>query len=155
MIAPESITVPSRSKRTTGKRMDPWYRRPWGKLSAVRIGFNADMPSPRALLGVVAAVALVGAVTAAARLGAVPMSALVATPSEVSDGKVWLPLTGALVADRPVALSLAAFVVFGFATLARCGVRVLVAAALLGHLGATLLVYLGLAAVRALAPEAV
>jgi hypothetical protein len=123
-------------------------------LSAERMGFNAEMPSPRALLGVAAAVASVGAVTAAARLGAVRMSALVGTPSEVADGKVWLPLTGALVADRPVALSLAAFALFAFATLAVCRVRVLVAAAVLGHLGATLLVYLGLAAVRAADPEA-
>jgi hypothetical protein len=107
------------------------------------------MPSPRALLGVAGAVAAVCGVTAAARLGAVRMSALVGTPSEVADGKVWLPFSSALVADRPVALSLGALALFAFAALAVCGLRVLVLSAVLGHVGGTLIVYLAVAAVRA------
>src|SRR5437868_11906958 len=107
------------------------------------------MPSLRALLGVAAFVAGVSGVTTAARLGVVLMSALVGTPSDVADGKVWLPFTSALVADRPVALSLAAFALFAFAALAVCGLRVLLASAALGHVVGTLLVYLGIAVVRA------
>jgi hypothetical protein len=113
-----------------------------------------EMPSPRELALVAVAVAAVGGVTAAARLGTVGMNVLVGTPSDVSDGKVWAPLTGAFVADRPVALSLAAFALFAAATLVVCGSRILAVSAVVGHVGSTLLVYLGVAAVRAVDPEA-
>jgi hypothetical protein len=114
----------------------------------------AVMPSSRAVLGVAGAVAAVSAVTGAVLLGAVTIGALAGMPRDVAAGKVWLPFTSALVADRPVALSLVAFALFAFAALAVCGARVVAVSAAVGHVGSTLVVYLALAAVRAVDPGA-
>jgi hypothetical protein len=114
--------------------------------------YTGLMRQSRALLGVAAAVAAVGAVTASARVGLVPVSALVGSPEDVATGKMWLPVSSALVADNPVIPSLLAFALFATAAVLVCGVRMTLVAAALGHVGSTLIVYLSLAAARAVNP---
>lgn len=94
-----------------------------------------------------AATAVAGLVTIGTRSGAVPLSQLAASPKAVADGRVWLLLTSGVVADRPWLPSLLGFAIVGFAALSVASGRVVIAAALAGHVAATLLVYgfLGLA----------
>lgn len=95
----------------------------------------------RHLIAVPAAGLAVSAVTVANRLGAVPLRELATTPASLADGRVWLLLTSAVVADRPAIASVAGFLIVGLAAGALVGGRVLWGAAAAGHLLGTLAVY--------------
>jgi len=82
-----------------------------------------------------------GGVTAANRAGWVRLSDLAASPKAIADGRLWLLLTSGVVADRPWLPSLLGFALVGFVALSLAGARVVVLAALAGHVLATLLVY--------------
>lgn len=88
------------------------------------------------------------AVTVANRLGAVDARTFASSPQQLADGRVWLLLTSAILADRPAAASILGFLVVGLAALALCGSRVLWVAALAGHVGSALAVYLGIGLIR-------
>jgi hypothetical protein len=92
--------------------------------------------------------------TGAQRAGLIPLEAVAASPHKIAQGKFWLLFTSGLFADRPTVLSLFALALFGAVTLAVCGSRVLWSAALVGHVGATLLVYYSIALVRIGHPNA-
>lgn len=66
---------------------------------------------------------------------------------------MWLLVTSAFVADRPAVPSIAGLAIVGIAVLAFYGVRLLVAAAALGHVGGTVAVYAGLALAHAADPR--
>jgi lambda repressor-like predicted transcriptional regulator len=85
--------------------------------------------------------AIAGAVTIATRAGWIRITDLAASPRAVSEGKLWLLLTSGVVADRPWLPSLLGFALVGFAALSVAQARVVVVAALAGHVLATLLVY--------------
>jgi len=88
-----------------------------------------------------AATALAGLVTIGTRSGAIPLAQLAASPKAVADGRLWLLFTSGVVADRPWLPSLLGFAIVGFAALSVAPARVVVVAALAGHVVATLLVY--------------
>ena len=90
-----------------------------------------------------AAGGLITAATVLGRLGAFPVRSLASTPAAVSEGRVWLLVTSALVADRPVLASILGFVLVGLATVALCGSRVAWTAAATGHICSAALVYAG------------
>ena len=92
--------------------------------------------------------AAVTALTLAQRAGAFPVSAIAATPDSFWDGRLWLLLTSAPVAQSPLSLSLISLVVVALAVLWSCGSRVLWLSAVIGHAGSTLVLY---AAIGALA----
>jgi hypothetical protein len=96
----------------------------------------------------------VGGLTGAQRARLISLDSVAASPHKFAEGKYWLLLTNGLVADRPTALSLLALVLFGVAALAVCGSRVLWTSALVGHVGATVLVYYSIALVRLSHPNA-
>jgi hypothetical protein len=87
-------------------------------------------------------------------VGALRLDALAATPRAVGDGRLWLLVTSALVADRPVLASLLGFAVVGFAGLLLFDVRSVVAVAAAGHVASTLAVYGAIAAARLADPAA-
>jgi hypothetical protein len=92
--------------------------------------------------------AAVTALTLAQRAGAFPLSAIAATPDSFWDGRLWLLLTSAPVAQSPLSLSLISLVAVALAVLWICGSRVLWLSAVIGHAGSTLVLY---AAIGALA----
>ena len=100
-----------------------------------------------ALAGLTGAISVVTVVN---RLGAIDVRTLAATPQQLADGRVWLLLTSAVLADKPAVASVLGFLVVGVAALMLCGGRVLWISALLGQVGATVAVYLGIALVRLL-----
>ena len=87
----------------------------------------------------------VSAVTVLNRLGTVPLRDLAASERAVGEGRAWLLVSSAFVADRPAVPSVAGLAIVGLAALAFCGVRLLWTAAALGHLGGTASVYAALA----------
>jgi hypothetical protein len=93
-------------------------------------------------------------VTVANRAGLVHLATLASSPRSAGEGKVWLLLTSAFVADKPTAASLLAFAAFGAAVFFMCGPRLLWASAFVGHVGSALAVYAAIAAVRAIVPTA-
>lgn len=104
--------------------------------------------TPR-LAAVAAMTGVAGAMTALSGLGWVNESSLAASPSAIAKGRLWLLVTSGLAADRPWLASLIGFAIVAFAALRLAPVRVVVAAALAGHVLATLAVYglLGIARV--------
>lgn len=104
------------------------------------------------MAGLAAAIAVVATLSAVERAGLVPLHALAATPRAVAAGHVWLLVTNALVADNPLVGSLLSLVLLGAAALAICGPRLAWTAAAVGHVGSTLLVYLGFSLARLLVP---
>jgi hypothetical protein len=91
---------------------------------------------------VICALTLVaGIATVANRTGWLGLSHLAASPQAVAEGKLWLLLTSGVVADRPWLPSLLGFAIVGFAALSLARARVVVVAALAGHVLATLVVY--------------
>ena len=108
----------------------------------------------RGRLALSAFVLAVSGLTGAERAGLIPLGAVAASPHRFAQGKYWLLFTNALFADRPTALSLFALALFGAVALAVCGSRVLWMAALVGHVGATLVVYYSIALVRIGHPNA-
>jgi hypothetical protein len=108
----------------------------------------------RGRIAVSAFILTVCGLTAAQRAGAIPLDGVAASPHKIAQGKFWLLLTSGLFADRPTVPSLLALALFGFVALAVCGSRVLWTSALIGHAGATLLVYYSIALVRISYPNA-
>lgn len=100
------------------------------------------------------AVASAVASTLLVRTGVLPLSAFGASPQRVAEGKDWLLLTSALVADDPVVAALISFAAFAAVALRVLGPRLFVVTALLGHVGSTVLVYGLIAAARAVQPSA-
>ena len=111
-------------------------------------------PQRRSLGGLFAVFAAVGVVTAANRAGLVDLGALASSPRSAGEGKVWLLLTSAFVADKPTAASLLAFAAFAFAVLLACGPRLLWFSAAAGHVGSAVAVYAAIATARAVIPSA-
>jgi hypothetical protein len=113
---------------------------------------------PRALAARAAwiggATAAAGAVTIATGSGLVDLSRVSATPKAIAEGKVWLLLTSGTVADRPWLPSLLGFALVGFAALSVARPRVVLVAALAGHVLATLAVYGVLGAAHAVDHDA-
>jgi hypothetical protein len=72
---------------------------------------------------VLVATGTISAVTLATRTRGVSVGSLAASPRAIGDGRVWLLVSSALVADRPAVPSLAGFVLVGLVTLAVCGTR--------------------------------
>ena len=81
------------------------------------------------------------AITLAERDGLFPLSAVAATPDGVWDGRLWLLVTSAPVAQSPLALSLLSLAAVAFIVLRSCGSRVLWLSALVGHTASTLVIY--------------
>jgi hypothetical protein len=111
-------------------------------------------PQRRSRGGLLAVFAVVAGVTAANRAGLIGIGTLASSPRSSGEGKVWLLLTSAFVADKPTAASLLAFAAFAIAVLVMCGPRLLWASALAGHLGSAVAVYAAIAAARAVVPTA-
>jgi lambda repressor-like predicted transcriptional regulator len=88
-----------------------------------------------------AATLLAGIATVANRAGWLGLSHLAASPRAVAEGKIWLLFTSGVVADQPWLPSLLGFAIVGFAALSLARARVVVVAALAGHVLATLVVY--------------
>lgn len=86
-------------------------------------------------------VAAVIALTLAQRAGVFSLSAVASTPDGFWDGRVWLVLTSAPVAQSPLSLSLLSLVLIALAVLWACGSWVLWLSALIGHAGSTLVIY--------------
>jgi hypothetical protein len=84
---------------------------------------------------------VVAGVTAAVDRGAVSVETLAASPRAFGAGKVWLLVTNASVAQRPVLLSVASFAILAVVTPYLCGSGVFAASAVVGHVGSTLVVY--------------
>jgi lambda repressor-like predicted transcriptional regulator len=101
-----------------------------------------------------AATVVAGLATAANRAHWAGLSHLAASPRAVAEGKLWLLVTSGVVADRPWLPSLLGFAIVGFAALSVARGRVVVAAALAGHVLATLVVYGFLGAVDAVDHDA-
>src|SRR5262249_23886837 len=99
--------------------------------------------------------AVIAAVTMLNRLGVIPLHDVASSLPAAQEGRIWLLLTSAFVADRPAVPSIVGFVIVGLAALAFCGSRVLWTAALAGHLLGTVLVYVVLDAanVRVTIPD--
>jgi hypothetical protein len=108
----------------------------------------------RAVLAVSGATAVATGVTGANRLGELPLSSLASTPDAVADGRLWLLLTSALIADRPAVPSLLGFWIVGVAALLLCSARIVAGAATLGHVCSALAVYGLIALVRVADPHA-
>ena len=108
----------------------------------------------RAPACVLAATVVVSVTTAASEAGKVPLGTLASTPQGVFQGRVWLLLTSALVADHPIGPSLITFAGLGLVAVAVCGWRVVWAAATLGHAGSAVAVYGAIAGLRIIDPAA-
>jgi hypothetical protein len=91
----------------------------------------------------------VSVVTVLNRFGPLPLRDVAASERAVGEGRVWLLVSSAFVADRPAVASVAGLAIVGLAALAFCGVRLLWATAALGHVGGTVTVYAALALARA------
>jgi hypothetical protein len=92
-------------------------------------------------LAFVAFLAAVMALTLAQRAGVFPLSAVAATPDSFWDGRLWLVITSAPVAQSPLSLSLLSLVAVALAVLWSCGAWVLWLSAAIGHAGSTLVLY--------------
>jgi hypothetical protein len=100
------------------------------------------------IVAVPAVAVAVSVVTVLTRLGAVSLRELASTPQGVTDGREWQLLTSAFVADRPAVPSVIGFTIVGLAALVLAGARTLWAAAVAGHLLATVVVYAALDAAQ-------
>jgi hypothetical protein len=107
-----------------------------------------------AALAVSAATAVSAVVTCANRFGDLPVSRLAASPESIGEGRVWLVLSSALLADRPAVPSLIGFWIVGFAALLVLSARVVAGAAVAGHTLSALGVYGVVGAARLLDPNA-
>jgi hypothetical protein len=104
-------------------------------------------------LSVALATGAVSIVTVLNRFGPLPLRDIAASERAVGEGRAWLLVTSAFVADRPAVPSIAGLAIVGLAVLAFYGVRLLVAAAALGHVGGTVAVYAALALAHATDPR--
>jgi hypothetical protein len=96
------------------------------------------MRSTGAVLGTTGAISVVTAIN---RLDMLPTRLLASSPRALEEGRVWLLVTSALVADRPAVPSIVGFAVVGLAAVALCGARAVWFAAVTGQLASALLVY--------------
>jgi hypothetical protein len=101
-----------------------------------------------------AATGVISVVTVLSRLEVLPARALASTPESFADGRVWLLLSSALVADRPAVASIAGFLVVGLAAVALCGGRAVWLAAALGHVCSAAIVYTAIDLARSVDPSA-
>lgn len=92
--------------------------------------------------------AVAGTGTAADQLGVVPLASLAATPRAVGEGKVWLLLTSAVLADTPWLPSLLGFAVVLVGVLCVLPVRQVIVAAVAGQFLSTAVVYGAIGAAR-------
>jgi hypothetical protein len=81
------------------------------------------------------------AVTVANRFGELSLSSIASSPAAVGEGKVWLLVSSAAIADRPALVSLLGFWLVGFTACALCSARLVAGIAVGGHLLSTLCVY--------------
>jgi hypothetical protein len=102
----------------------------------------------RGVLSVLAAAGVISIVTAVTRAGDLGVRALAATPDAVADGRVWLLVTSALVADRPALASILGLATVGVVAVTLCGKRVLWLAAASGHILSAAIVYGAIALAR-------
>jgi len=116
-------------------------RRPRTARATAPNAGKAPEPTTTAVVATCGVVLLVTGLTAAALGGIVPVDALSSSPRRLAQGKAWLLVSNALLAQRPVDLSLFSFALLSLLTLYLCGPRLLVASAAVGHVGATLLAY--------------
>lgn len=84
---------------------------------------------------------MVGGGTAANRLAGVPLVSVAASPRAVGEGKLWLLVTSALLADTPWLPSLLGFTIVLAVVLYVLPLRQVLVAALAGQIVSTLLVY--------------
>ena len=113
------------------------------------------LPKP-SVAGVASVAGVTGAVlvvTALNGFGPVPLGHLAASERAVGEGRAWLLVSSAFVADRPAVPEIAGFALVGLAALALCGTRTLWVAAALGHIGGTVAVYSAIALARAADPS--
>lgn len=80
-------------------------------------------------------------VTVANRLKELPLSWVASSPAAVGEGKVWLLVSSAAIADRPAVVSLLGFWLVGFTACVLCSARLVTGIAVGGHLLSTLCVY--------------
>lgn len=108
----------------------------------------------RGSASVVVASGCVSAATVGAHAGLLSPQDVAATPASVGDGRVWLLLTSALLADHPALASIGGLLLVGLAAVRLCGPRTAWTAAVAGHVGSAGLVYAALAAVHVVDPSA-
>jgi hypothetical protein len=109
---------------------------------------------PRGTASVFAATCLISVVTALTRLGQVSVRLLAATPASLREGRIWLLVTSALVADRPALASILGFLAVGVAAVWLLGPRVAWVAAAAGHVCSAAVVYVAIGLVRLADPGA-
>lgn len=107
-----------------------------------------------AALAASTATAVAAGVTCANRLGELSLSSIAASPQAFGEGKVWLIVTSALIADRPAVPSLVGFWIVAVAALLLCSLRVVASAAAFGHVLSALGIYGLVALVRLVDPHA-
>jgi hypothetical protein len=93
-------------------------------------------------------------VTVANRLRELPLSSIAASPRTVGEGKVWLLVSSAAIADRPALVSLLGFWIVGLAAFALCPARVVAGVAAGGHLLSALSIYCLIGLTRLARPDA-
>ena len=108
----------------------------------------------RAALRAGGAAAVVLAVTGANRAGELSVSSVASSPQAIGEGRVWLLVTSALIADRPWAASVVGFAVVAAAALALFSTRTAVVVAFAGHTVSALSVYALIASFRLVDPAA-
>jgi hypothetical protein len=86
-------------------------------------------------------VALVTAMSAAHAAGAFPLATISSSPSEISEGELWLLASSALVAQQPLILALGSLAAAGAVAGRLGGWRVMWVSAIVGHVFSTLLAY--------------
>ncbi len=99
------------------------------------------------------ATAVSAVATAQARLEGVPMTAYASSPEAIDRGRMWLLVTSALVADRPILASLLGFWLVAVAALLVCSPALVTVAAIAGHILSTLATYALVAVLHALDPN--
>ena len=110
--------------------------------------------SRASVAGVLGAVGAISLMTAATSVGLVSARTFATTPRATAEGKLWLLLSSALVADRPAWVELVAFAGFAIVVLALAGPWVLWSSALLGHVGSTLAMYGVMGGAQLIVPSA-
>lgn len=100
------------------------------------------------------ATTVVLAVTGANRAGELSVSSVASSPQALGEGRVWLLLSSALIADRPWAASVVGFAVVAVAALALFSARTAAGIAIAGHTVSALSVYAAIACVRLADPAA-
>ena len=98
-------------------------------------------------------VGVVAVLTLAPRVHELPRAWFSASAARVAAGEIWLLPSSALVVDRPVVVGLVAFACLAFAALWICGTRLFWVAAVVGHIGSTLVVYAIIGSARVVDPD--